>query len=97
MILLLLVQFNRSLINEDKLKKPIDYTNSKEMQNTIEKLKFDQENTPKVIKDVPKFQTPKRDYKWTPSNEHTDTIRSQSHKKNLNWKEVIQIYKSQVV
>ena len=84
MILLLLVQFNGSLINEDKFrKKPIDYTNSKEMQNTIEKLKFDQEKTPKVVKDVQKFQTPKRDYKWTPSNVYTNTIRSQSHKKDL--------------
>ena len=41
MILLLLVQFNGSLIKEDKFnKKPVDYTNSKEMQSTIEKLKF---------------------------------------------------------
>ena len=84
MILLLLVQFNGSLINEDKFKKkPIDYTNSKEMQSTIEKLKFDQENTPQVVKDIQKFQTPKRDYKWTPSNVYTNTIRSQSHKKDL--------------
>ena len=85
MILLLLVQFNGSLTNEDKFrKKPIDYTNSKEMQSTIEKLKFGQEN-PKIEKEneVQNFQTPERKYGWTASNVYTNTIRSQSHSKNL--------------
>ena len=67
MILLLLVQFNGSLINEDKFrKKPIDYTNSKEMQSTIEKLKFEQESSAK--NKIQKFETPRKDFKWTPSN-----------------------------
>jgi len=85
MILLLLVQFNGSLTNEDKFrKKPIDYTNSKEMQSTIEKLKFGQEN-PKIEKEneVQNFQTPEKKYGWTASNVYTNTIRSQSHSKNF--------------
>ena len=83
MILLLLVQFNGSLTNEDKFKKkPIDYTNSKEMQSTIEKLKFDQENSTK-IKEVHNFQTPRKNYGWTPSNVYSNTIRSQSHRKEF--------------
>ena len=41
MILLLLVQFNGSLLDRDKFdKRPIDYINSKEMKDAIEKLKF---------------------------------------------------------
>ena len=84
MILLLLVQFNGSLINEDKFrKKPIDYTNSKEMQSTIEKLKFEQESSVKKEKEVQKFQTPRKDYKWTPSNIYSNTIRSQSKRKDF--------------
>ena len=84
MILLLLVQFNGSLINEDKFrKKPIDYTNSKEMQSTIEKLKFDKENCAKIEKEVQKFQTPRKDYQWTASNVYSNTIRSQSHRKEF--------------
>ena len=85
MILLLLVQFNGSLTNEDKFrKKPIDYTNSKEMQSTIEKLKFGQEN-PIIEKEneVQNFQTPERKYGWTASNVYSNTIRSQSHNNNL--------------
>ena len=83
MILLLLVQFNGSLMDEDKFKKkPIDYTNSKEMQSTIEKLKFGQE---KIKNDIPvhSFQTPKKRYDWTPSNVYSNTIRTQSHPKNI--------------
>ena len=83
MILLLLVQFNGCLTNEDKFKKkPIDYTNSKEMQSTIEKLKFEKENSSK-IKEVHNFQTPRRNYGWTPSNIYSNTIRSQSHRKEF--------------
>ena len=83
MILLLLVQFNGSLINEDKFnKKPIDYTNSKEMQSTIEKLKFDKQNSSK-IKDIPKFQTPKKSYVFTPSNVYSNTIHSKSKSKDI--------------
>ena len=86
MILLLLVQFNGSLINEDKFKKkPIDYTNSKEMQSTIEKLKFGQENSEKneKEKEIHKFQTPRKNFGWTPSNIYSNTIRSKSHQKEL--------------
>ena len=83
MILLLLVQFNGSLVNEDKFKKkPIDYTNSKEMQNTIEKLKFGQENN-KIENQIQNFQTPSKRYGWTPSNVYSNTIRTQSHGKEM--------------
>ena len=83
MILLLLVQFNGSLVNEDKFKKkPIDYTNSKEMQNTIEKLKFGQENI-KIENQIQNFQTPSKRYGWTPSNVYSNTIRTQSHGKEM--------------
>ena len=83
MILLLLVQFNGSLINEDKFKKkPIDYTNSKEMQSTIEKLKFDQQNSSK-IKEIHNFQTPRKNFAFTPSNVYSNTIRSKSKNKDI--------------
>ena len=83
MILLLLVQFNGSLLNEDKFKKkPIDYTHSKEMQSTIEKLKFGQEKI-KIEHPVQSFQTPRKKYDWTPSNVYSNTIRTQSHAKNI--------------
>ena len=78
MILLLLVQFNGSLIKEDKFnKKPVDYTNSKEMQSTIEKLKFGKEEL-KIEKNEKKYETPAKKFAWTPSNVYTNTIRSKS-------------------
>jgi len=85
MILLLLVQFNGSLMDEDKFnKKPIDYTNSKEMKSIIEKLKFGKENSNIIIeKEILNFQTPKKMTKWTPSNVYSNTIYSQSYGKNL--------------
>ena len=85
MILLLLVQFNGSLMDKDKFnKKPIDYANSKEMKNIIEKLKFGKDNS-NIIKEkeIQKFQTPKKMNKWTPSNVYSNTIHSQSYGKNL--------------
>ena len=83
MILLLLVQFNGSLVNEDKFKKkPIDYTHSKEMQSTIEKLKFGQENI-KIENHIQNFQTPSKRYGWTPSHVYSNTIRTQSHGKDM--------------
>ena len=84
MILLLLVQFNGSLMDEDALnKKPIDYANSKEMKNTIEKLRFGKENNIIKEKEIQNFQTPKKMTKWTPSNVYSNTIYSQSQVKNL--------------
>ena len=85
MILLLLVQYNGSLTEEDKFsKKPIDYANSKEMKNAIEKLKFGKDNS-NIIKEkeILNFQTPKKMNKWTPSNVYSNTIYSQSYGKNL--------------
>ena len=61
MILLLLVQFNGSLLDRDKFdKRPIDYINSKEMNDAVEKLKFgiNQLNDKKLAL-YPQFQTPK--------------------------------------
>ena len=85
MILLLLVQFNGSLMDKDKFnKKPIDYANSKEMKNIIEKLKFGKDNSNMIKeKEIQKFQTPKKMNKWTPSNVYSNTIHSQSYGKNL--------------
>ena len=83
--LLLLVQFNGSLLKEDKFnKKPVDYTNSKEMQSTIEKLKFGKEEKKiEKIKDVEKFETPAKKYELTPNNIYSNTIRSKSKGKEL--------------
>ena len=68
--LLLLVQFNGSLMKEDKFnKKPVDYTNSKEMQSTIEKLKFGKEEKIKgKEKEIQKFETPSKKFDLTPNN-----------------------------
>ena len=83
--LLLLVQFNGSLLKEDKFnKKPVDYTNSKEMQNTIEKLKFGKEEQKiEKIKEVEKFETPSKKNELTLNNIYSNTIRSQSKGKEL--------------
>ena len=85
MILLLLVQFNGSLIKEDKFnKKPVDYTNSKEMQSTIEKLKFGKEEL-KIGKEKneKKFETPSKKPGFTPSYIYSNTIRSKSKGKEF--------------
>ena len=84
--LLLLVQFNGSLMKEDKFnKKPVDYTNSKEMQSTIEKLKFGKEEKikGKKEKEIQKFETPSKKFELTPNNIYSNTIRSQSKKREL--------------
>ena len=83
--LLLLVQFNGSLLKEDKFnKKPVDYTNSKEMQNTIEKLKFGKDELKiEKIKEVEKFETPSKKFQLTPNNIYSNTIRSQNKTKEL--------------
>ena len=83
--LLLLVQFNGSLMKEDKFKKkPVDYTNSKEMQSTIEKLKFGKEEKIKEKeKEIQKFETPSKQFDLSPNNIYSNTIRSQSKKREL--------------
>ena len=81
--LLLLVQFNGSLLKEDKFnKKPVDYTNSKEMQNTIEKLKFGIDEI-KIPKEVEKFETPSKGFELTPNNVYSNTLRSKSKGREL--------------
>ena len=81
--LLLLVQFNGSLLKEDKFnKKPVDYTNSKEMQSTIEKLKFGKDEI-KIEKEIEKYETPSKKIGWTPSNINSNTIISQSKGKDI--------------
>ena len=52
------------------------------MQNTIEKLKFGQENI-KIENQKQNFQTPSKRYGWTPSNVYSNTIRTQSHGKEM--------------
>ena len=86
MILLLLVQFNGSLLDRDKFdKRPIDYINSKEMNDAIEKLKFgkNQINDKKLHLCPPLFQTPKKYKNWEISKVFSNTIRSKSSKKDI--------------
>ena len=86
MILLLLVQFNGSLLDRDKFdKRPIDYINSKEMKDAIEKLKFgkNQNNDKKLALHPPLFQTPKKYKNWEISKVFSNTIRSKSSKKDI--------------
>ena len=85
MILLLLVQFNGSLLDRDKFdKRPIDYINSKEMNDAVEKLKFgiNQLNDKKLAL-FPQFQTPKKLNNWEISKVFSNTIRSKSSKKDI--------------
>ena len=86
MILLLLVQFNGSLVEKDKFgKKPIDYINSKEMKEAVEKLRYDKEqNKSNLI--LKKFETPnKYNINFTVSKVCSNTIHSESSKElNLN-------------
>ena len=85
MILLLLVQFNGSLLDRDKFdKRPIDYINSKEMRDAIEKLKFGKNQiNDKKLALFPLFQTPKKYNNWEISKVFSNTIRSRSSKKDL--------------
>ena len=81
--LLLLVQFNGSLLKEDKFnKKPVDYTNSKEMKSIIEKLKLGKDEI-KIEKEIEKYETPSKKIGWTPSNVYSNTIRSQSKGRDI--------------
>ena len=77
MIMLLLVQFNGSLLEKDKFdKRPIDYICSKEMGEAIEKLKFDKNPTKLIL--LPLFSTPKKYKNWAISKVYSNTIRSNS-------------------
>ena len=85
MIILILVQFNGSLLDKDKFgKKPIDYISSKEMRETIEKLKFEKNPNKKLVL-VPSFQTPKKYKNWAISKVYSNTIRSNSSIRDLNF------------
>ena len=89
MIILLLVQFNGSLLDKDKFgKRPIDYICSKEMEEAIEKLKLGKNNSNSNKKLVlyPLFQTPKKYNNWVISKVYSNTIRSNSSNCNLNFK-----------
>ena len=60
MILLILVQYNGSLILKDKFgKRPLDYVTSEEMKKVIEKLKF--ESGEDTLKKEKKYITPDKD------------------------------------
>jgi len=86
MILLILVQFNGSLLDRDKFdKRPIDYINSKEMNDAIEKLKFElnQNNDKKLLLNPPLFQTPKKYNNFEIAKVFSNTIRSKSSKKDI--------------
>lgn len=86
MIMLLLVQFNGSLLDKDKFgKRPIDYICSKEMGEAIEKLKFDNNPNKKLVL-LPFFQTPKKYKNWAISKVYSNTIRSNSSFGDLNHK-----------
>ncbi len=85
MIMLLLVQFNGSLLEKDKFdKRPIDYICSKEMAEAIEKLKFDKNPNKRLVL-FPLFQTPKKYKNWAISKVYSNTIRSNSSLGDLNF------------
>ena len=84
MILLVLVQFDGSLTNQDKFsKKPIDYTNSKEMQSTIEKLKFEKGKKVKSFDIIPIYNTPKKPFNLTVTPVYSNTIHSKALSKDI--------------
>ena len=74
MILLILVQYNGSLIIKDKFgKRPLDYVTSEEMKKVIEKLKFESgEDTLK--KKEKKYNTPSKEMKWSESEILSDSL-----------------------
>ena len=85
MIMLLLVQFNGSLLEKDKFdKRPIDYICSKEMAEAIEKLKFDKNPNKRLVL-FPLFQTPQKYKNWAISKVYSNTIRSNSSLGDLNF------------
>jgi len=81
-ILLLLVQYNGSLVLRDKSdKKPIDYCNSEEMKNTLKKLRLQKEEIFKTpIKN--EFVTPNKNNNLSISRVNSKTLNSGSNNKN---------------
>ena len=88
MILLILVQYNGSLILKDKFgKRPLDYVTSEEMKKVIEKLKY--ENGEEIEnKTEKKYNTPNKEIKWSESKMLSDSIDNQYFnikERNLNF------------
>ena len=85
-ILLLLVQYNGSLVLRDiSDKKPIDYCNSNEMRDTLKKLRLQKEEIFKTpIKNNNEFVTPNKNNNWSISKVNNRTINSNSNKKNFD-------------
>ena len=81
-ILLLLIQYNGSLVMKDKNgKRPIDYVNSDEMRNALKKLKLQKEE---IFKSPNKnlYSTPNKN-NWTINQVYTNTITSEHNKRNI--------------
>lgn len=81
-ILLLLIQYNGSLVMKDKNgKRPIDYVNSDEMRNALKKLKLQKEE---IFKSPNKnlYSTPNKN-NWTINQVYTNTITSEHTKRNI--------------
>ena len=81
MILLILVQYNGSLIIKDKFgKRPLDYVTSEEMKKVIEKLKL--ESSEDTLKRKGKqYDTPKKDIKLSENNVLPDSLDKDSYDK----------------
>jgi len=86
-ILLLLVQYNGSLVLRDKYdKKPIDYCNSEEMKNTLKKLKLQKEEIFKTPIKNNEFVTPNKNNNLSISRVNSKTLNSGSNnKKQFNF------------
>ena len=94
MILLILVQYNGSLILKDKFgKRPLDYVTSEEMKKVIEKLKL--ENGEEISnKKEKKYNTPNKEIKWSESKILSDSLDKEyidfdNEKKQLNFNQNI--------
>ena len=93
MILLILVQYNGSLIIKDKFgKRPLDYVTSEEMKKVIEKLKLESgEDTLK--KKEKNYNTPNKDMKWSESEILSNSLEKEviEIENNFNPKENIKL------
>ena len=82
-ILLLLIQYNGSLVMKDKNgKRPIDYVNSEEMRNALKKLKLQKEEIFKSPSNKNLYSTPSKN-NWTINQVYTNTITSEHAKRNI--------------
>ena len=82
-ILLLLIQYNGSLVMKDKNgKRPIDYVNSEEMRNALKKLKLQKEEIFKSPSNKNLYSTPSKN-NWTINQVYTNTITSDHAKRNI--------------